>query len=311
MMGAMYLDRVEGRPWNPGAAQSLIALVCWLIDTLHYRPGPAPMLAAPVEIGAPSPVDDPSATVRIDVAEAIAEPAEPKAVDEDVDAAASDRPERDAEELSSSGFEPEEPRVPELETSFEIELEPEAPAVPDVETGPEVEFEPESPADLESGIEADEAGFVPDEAVPLEVPAADIDIPTEVAPPEVQMPATAVDLPEPQPEGTGFLDEPPPVKPVQPPPDVPEDEVSAEEARQEEARRFARLLVSEIKLYNEEQVERGREAKDIYRRLKEDIDRSQEMFDKRISAEIRAGSNFFRDELVRVLADGDPEALGM
>jgi translation initiation factor 2 beta subunit (eIF-2beta)/eIF-5 len=122
------------------------------------------------------------------------------------------------------------------------------------------------------------------------------------APPAEEVPAKAP---------TGFLDEPPPVKPVQPPPDEPEVEVSEDEARREEARRFARLLVSEIKLYNEEQVERGREAHDIYRRLQEDIDRSREMFEKRIAPEVRAKQDFFQDELVRILADGDPDRLGM
>ena len=82
-------------------------------------------------------------------------------------------------------------------------------------------------------------------------------------------------------------------------------------ARQEEARRFARLLVSEIKLYHEEQVERGRESRDLYQRLQEDIDRSREMFEKRISDEVRQKQDYFQDELVRILADGDPDVLGM
>jgi hypothetical protein len=87
--------------------------------------------------------------------------------------------------------------------------------------------------------------------------------------------------------------------------------MSEDEAQQEEARRFARLLISEIKLYNEEQVDRGREAKDLYSRLKEDIDRSREMFDKRISEDVRSRQDYFQDELVRILADGNPDALGM
>ncbi len=116
---------------------------------------------------------------------------------------------------------------------------------------------------------------------------------------------------EPESSAPRFLDEPPPVQPVQPPPDEPEEEISEDEAQREEARRFARLLVSEIKLYNEEQVERGRESNDIYHRLREDIDRSREMFDKRISAEVRANQDYFTDELVRILADGNPDMLGM
>src|SRR5262249_54121693 len=61
----------------------------------------------------------------------------------------------------------------------------------------------------------------------------------------------------------------------------------------EEARRFARLLVSEIVLYNERQVEEGRRQKDLYERLKEDIDRSRGMYDQRVSAKIRGATNYF------------------
>jgi len=84
-----------------------------------------------------------------------------------------------------------------------------------------------------------------------------------------------------------------------------------EERKHEEARRFARLLVSEIRLYNEQAVQAGKLAHDIYRRLKEDIDRSRDMYEQRVSAEVRSNSNYFHDEMVRILADGDPEALGM
>jgi hypothetical protein len=81
--------------------------------------------------------------------------------------------------------------------------------------------------------------------------------------------------------------------------------------RHDEARRFARLLVSEIKLYNEGKVEQGRKNKDLYERLKEDIDRSRQMYDERIPDEVRKASNYFYDELVRILADGDAGALGL
>jgi hypothetical protein len=81
--------------------------------------------------------------------------------------------------------------------------------------------------------------------------------------------------------------------------------------RKEEARRFAKLLVSEIKLYNERAVLEGREKGNLYERLREDIDRSRQMYDERIPEDVRLGTNFFYDELVRTLADGRPEALGM
>ena len=81
--------------------------------------------------------------------------------------------------------------------------------------------------------------------------------------------------------------------------------------RREEARRFAKLLVSEIKLYNEKAVAQGRKQGNIYELLKEDIDRSRQMYDERIPEDVRASSNFFYDELVKVLADGRAEALGL
>ncbi len=84
-----------------------------------------------------------------------------------------------------------------------------------------------------------------------------------------------------------------------------------ETKKHDEARRFARLLVSEIKLYNESKVEQGRKNHDLYERLKEDIDRSRQMYDERIGDDVRKVSNYFYDELVRILADGKAEALGL
>ena len=89
---------------------------------------------------------------------------------------------------------------------------------------------------------------------------------------------------------------------------APKDE---EQKRHDEARRFARLLVSEIKLYNETKVDAGRKNKDLYERLKEDIDRSRQMYDERIADDVRKSSNYFYDELVRILADGQADSLGL
>ena len=78
-----------------------------------------------------------------------------------------------------------------------------------------------------------------------------------------------------------------------------------------DARRFARLLVSEIKLYNEQKVREGRLEGDIYQRLREDIDRSRQMYDKRISPPVAARYDYFQQELVNTLAEGDPKKLGL
>jgi hypothetical protein len=345
LMGAVYVDRLDGQPWNPETAQSLVAQVCWLIDTLPFRPEATPTLAVPVSIvdrivdESPSESDrvsDPYAvtaaispeeeaseeTERETADEPVMEADEPPADDQEVDPSATmkidlsempaaaapieDEAVTDAiEPPESASFEPEEPTV-DTETEITAEtFEPDEPAEPDVE--PEIateSFEPEEPVQAEFEAAADEVAEEPIEEEPAETAEAA----PETAPTAVQMPVTPPDeVAEAEPEveheeaedetesssAPKFLDEPPPVQPVQPPPEEPEEEISEDEAQQEEARRFARLLVSEIKLYNEEQVERGRQAKDLYNRLKEDIDRSREMFEnafRRRSATSRISS---------------------
>ncbi|HEX3248986.1 MAG TPA: hypothetical protein VHS05_06145 [Pyrinomonadaceae bacterium] len=89
-------------------------------------------------------------------------------------------------------------------------------------------------------------------------------------------------------------------------------EVHGDEERRQhnDARRFARLLISEIKLYNEQKVAEGRTEHDLYDRLREYIDRSREMYDKRVKAEVAARYDYFHGELVNTLAEGDASKLG-
>ena len=94
------------------------------------------------------------------------------------------------------------------------------------------------------------------------------------------------------------------------PPSAPVAAVGEEEKAHNDARRFARLLVSEIKLYNEQKVGDGRRAGDLYDRLKEDIDRSRQMYEKRVTPSVASKFDYFYDELVSTLAEGDPSKLG-
>ncbi len=88
-------------------------------------------------------------------------------------------------------------------------------------------------------------------------------------------------------------------------------EVTEDERRlHNDARRFARLLVSEIKLYNEQKVREGRESSDLYERLREAVDRSREMYDKRVQPSVAAKFDYFHYELVNSLAEGDESRLG-
>lgn len=78
----------------------------------------------------------------------------------------------------------------------------------------------------------------------------------------------------------------------------------------EDAKRFARLLISEIKLYNESKVQQGRKSRELYDLLKDDIERSRQLYSERVPESVRATTNYFHEELVRILADGDTAAMG-
>ncbi len=76
------------------------------------------------------------------------------------------------------------------------------------------------------------------------------------------------------------------------------------------AQRFARLLVDEIKLYNQAKVAEGRRNKDLYDRLKEDIDKSRGTFQKRYGNTAAASGDYFQHELLRSLAEDDISIMG-
>ena len=76
------------------------------------------------------------------------------------------------------------------------------------------------------------------------------------------------------------------------------------------AQRFARLLVDEIKLYNQVKVSEGRKNKDLYDRLKDDIDKSRITFQKRYGNTAAGGADYFSQELVRSLAEDDISIMG-
>jgi hypothetical protein len=76
------------------------------------------------------------------------------------------------------------------------------------------------------------------------------------------------------------------------------------------AQRFARLLVDEIKLYNQAKVAEGRKNKDLYDRLKEDIEKSRATYRKRYGNTVAANTDYFQAELVRSLAEDDISIMG-
>ncbi len=325
--GYLYADGLGEEPLNITALQLLTFVAGQTLETLpvRKRSSTPALVVAGAEAAAPS-VEEPAISDELPTlveppVEEEMPPAEPEPVEEEPPADDADLAEFDTE--SPTGL---------LET-VPIDVEPE----PEPEPAPEADFyevappaEPERPPSLEEppAEAAETAGMdveTMEETAPVEEPAPVIEPPV-IEPPPVEPPVI-----EPPPV------EPPPVEPVQPPAAkpaepsqsstqvVPPDDVlgpgwaftardnqeeTGNEALHEEARRLARLLVTEIKLYNEEQVDQGRRSGDVYRRLQEDIDRSRQIFEDRIQDSVRAENDYFRDALIRILAGGDESLLG-
>jgi len=85
---------------------------------------------------------------------------------------------------------------------------------------------------------------------------------------------------------------------------------SEEDELHKKARRFAKLLVEEIKLYNQPRVDEGKQHKDLYDRLKVDIEKSRSTYDKRYAESAVASADYFTQELIRILADNDASLMG-
>jgi hypothetical protein len=89
------------------------------------------------------------------------------------------------------------------------------------------------------------------------------------------------------------------------PPMSPEDE-----ELHRKAKRFARLLVDEIKLYNKSKLAEGRSNRNLYDVLRDPIDKSRATYQKRYGSTVAASGNYFEDEMKRSLAEDDLSVMG-
>ena len=192
-----------------------------------------------------------------------------------------------AEEAPTPAPEPEPSYSPAAEYQPEPEPVPEQASFSGAETIESYQPEPVVPESIVEAIPADEPAGVFTDSAAEPADAWSISPPVEATP-------------EPAPRRRYGQDADLPV------------EVSGDEERRlhNDARRFARLLISEIKLYNEQKVAEGRSEHDLYDRLREYIDRSREMYDKRVKAEVASRYDYFHGELVNTLAEGDASKLG-
>ena len=63
-------------------------------------------------------------------------------------------------------------------------------------------------------------------------------------------------------------------------------------------------------LYNKEKVAQGKQAKDVYAILHEDIDKSRLAYEKKFAATPAAKIDYFHQQMVAQIGDGDAKAIG-
>lgn len=139
--------------------------------------------------------------------------------------------------------------------------------------------------------------------------------PEERAEPGERMPeppparAAAAAVAEVAPPPAPVVEEPPPPPPAAAP--AAEAAISPEDEEvHKKAKRFAKLLVDEIRLYNQAKVTEGRKHKDLFKRLQEDIEKSRATYDKRYGHTPAAAGDYFNKEVIRILANNDESLMG-
>lgn len=78
--------------------------------------------------------------------------------------------------------------------------------------------------------------------------------------------------------------------------DIPR-KVEADPEAMEKARRFARIIISDIALYNQETVLSGVKNGNLFELLKNDLDEGRELYDQRVSEAVRVTQDYFQEAL--------------
>ena len=76
------------------------------------------------------------------------------------------------------------------------------------------------------------------------------------------------------------------------------------------ARRTAKLLVSEIRLFHEPAVSEGRRHRNLLSRLAPEIEKARQAYNEQVPVGVRTHTDYFQQELIRTLAGGDATLLG-
>jgi len=142
-----------------------------------------------------------------------------------------------------------------------------------------------------------------------------VETPAPPPPPPIAAPAPPkVPTPPPPPPPPPPLAAPPvaapaPPKPAPAPPAAkpPEAPAAAGSPEEEKAKRLARIIVSDIALYNADSIKEGLEKGNFYELLKRDIEESYKLFKERVPAPVREAHDYLKDALEQLVANKKKE----
>jgi hypothetical protein len=69
----------------------------------------------------------------------------------------------------------------------------------------------------------------------------------------------------------------------------------------EKARRLARTIVSDIALYNREEIKKAIKNDNLFEVLAEELERGKKLYDSRVSPEIQKKVNYYNQAIVDIL----------
>ena len=69
----------------------------------------------------------------------------------------------------------------------------------------------------------------------------------------------------------------------------------------DKARRLARTIVSDIALYNRDEIRKGIKNDNLFELLAEELGRGEKLYASRVSPRLRQGKNFYNQAIVDIL----------
>jgi hypothetical protein len=78
----------------------------------------------------------------------------------------------------------------------------------------------------------------------------------------------------------------------------------ADEALVTEAKRIARLIISEIKLYNQDKIAKSRNKREVLELLKNDLIKGKQHYNTRIASKLPMGPDYFMETVKEILLTG-------